>query len=366
MSNQDPRTLTLDQIPDAARDELARFFTDRRDQVAAIGAPVSQTVSHLENFVLGGGKRIRPLYVWAGFVGGGGFTNTDEDPAAVLRAAASLEFIQACALIHDDIIDSSDTRRGNPTVHRAVESTHRDNGWTGDAAHFGESVAILVGDLALVWAEDMFQDSGLSVAALQRAREPWRGMRTEVIGGQLLDVTLEATADEDAALADAVNRFKTAAYTIERPLHLGAAIAGADQATIAAFRGYGRDIGVAFQLRDDQLGVYGDPAVTGKPAGDDLREGKRTVLLATALQRADDRDPAAAAELRTGIGTTSDPVRIARLAEIIAETGAVEEIEKRIDALTASGLAHLEAAGTSPEVTATLTDLARRATARRR
>lgn len=364
MSNQAFRALTLDQIPDATREELSRFIAGRREQISAIGGPVTEAVAHLENFVLGGGKRIRPLYVWAGFAGGGGFDNTDEDPAAVLRAAASLEFIQACALIHDDIIDASDTRRGHPTVHRAVEADHRHHGWTGDPAHFGESVAILVGDLALVWAEDMLQDSGLSVEALQRAREPWREMRTEVIGGQLLDISLEATADEDIELADSVNRFKTAAYTIERPLHLGAAIAGADQATIDAFRGYGRDIGIAFQLRDDQLGVYGDPAVTGKPAGDDLREGKRTVLLATALKRADERDPAAAAELRAGVGTTSDAGRLTRLAEIIAETGAVEEIEQRITALTASGLTHLKAAGTSPEVTTSLTELAHRATAR--
>lgn len=357
--------MTLDRVPAAAREELTHFINARRAQVAAIGAPVTAAVSHLESFVLDGGKRIRPLYAWAGFVGGGGL-ETGEDPAAMLRAAASLEFIQACALIHDDIIDASDTRRGSPTVHRAVEKQHRENSWAGDSAHFGESVAILVGDLALVWAEDMLQDSGLTVAALQRAREPWRAMRTEVIGGQLLDISLEATADENVELADSVNRFKTAAYTIERPLHLGAAIAGADQATIDAFRGYGRDIGIAFQLRDDQLGVYGDPAVTGKPAGDDLREGKRTVLLATALQRADERDPAAAAELRRGIGATSDPAQIARLAQIIADTGAVEVIEERITALTASGLAYLEAAGTSPEVTQTLTDLAHRATARHR
>ena len=347
MTTQDIQTLTLDQVPAAARDELARFIDSRRAQVAAIGGPVTRAVSHLESFVLDGGKRIRPLYAWAGFVGGGGL-ETDEDPAAMLRAAASLEFIQGCALIHDDIIDASDTRRGNPTVHRAVEKVHGDNGWAGDPAHFGESVAILVGDLALVWAEDMLQDSGLSVAALQRAREPWRAMRTEVIGGQLLDISLEATGDENIELADSVNRFKTAAYTID------------------AFCGYGRDIGIAFQLRDDELGVYGDPEVTGKPAGDDLREGKRTVLLATALQRADERDPAAAAELRRGIGTTSDPAEIARLAQIIAETGAVEALEERISALTASGLAHLAAVGTSPEVTATLTDLAHRATARRR
>ncbi len=365
MTSTDFRTLTLEQVPDAARDALSAFIESRRGQIAGIGAPVSSAMAHLESFVLGGGKRIRPLYAWAGFVGAGGLDRTGEDPAAMLRAAASLEFIQACALVHDDIIDASDTRRGRPTVHRAVEKQHVDNGWTGDAAHFGESVAVLVGDLALVWAEDMLQDSGLSVEALQRAREPWRGMRTEVIGGQLLDVSLEAAADERIELAEAVNRFKTAAYTIERPLHLGAAIAGADDTLIEAFRGYGRDIGMAFQLRDDQLGVYGDPEITGKPAGDDLREGKRTVLLALALQRADERDPAAAAELRRGVGATSDPVEIARLAEIIAATGAVDEVETRIDELTASGLAHLDTAGTAPEVTDTLRALAVRATRRR-
>lgn len=365
MPTQDSRTPTLDQIPNAARDALASFLQDRSGQISAIGGPVSEAVSHLESFVLGGGKRIRPLYAWAGFVGGGGLERGVEDPQAVLRAAASLEFIQGCALIHDDIIDASDTRRGNPTVHRAVETTHSARKWAGESAHFGESVAILVGDLALVWAEDMFLDSGLTVEALRRVRDPWRAMRTEVIGGQLLDIFLEATGDEDIESADSVNRYKTAAYTIERPLHLGAAIAGADSATIDAFRGYGRDIGIAFQLRDDQLGVYGDPAVTGKPAGDDLREGKRTVLLATALQLADERDPAAAAELRAKIGVTSDPQELSRLADIINSTGAVDIIEERITALTNSGLAFLDAAGTSTEVTATLKDLAIRSTTRR-
>lgn len=365
MTNTDPRIPTLDQVPDAARAALSSFIDSRRAEIDVIGGPVSSSLTHLESFVLGGGKRIRPLYAWAGFVGAGGLENTDEDPAAVLNAAASLEFIQACALIHDDIIDASDTRRGSPTVHRAVEKRHTDNGWTGEAAHFGESVAILVGDLALVWAEDMLQDSGLSVEALRRAREPWRAMHTEVIGGQLLDISLEATADERVELAESVNRYKTAAYTIERPLHLGAALAGADESLIGAFRGYGRDIGLAFQLRDDQLGVYGDPAVTGKPAGDDLREGKRTVLLALALQRADEHDPVAAAELRQGVGATADPAELSRLAEIIRATGAVEEVEKRISALTSSGLAHLAAARTSPEVTETLRALAVRATERR-
>ena len=331
--------------------------------MAEIGAPVTKAVSFLESFVLDGGKRVRPTYAWAGYLAAG---RGEEDPAAMLRAAASLEFIQACALIHDDIIDASNTRRGNPTVHRGVEKLHRESEYLGDPEFFGTSVAILVGDLALVYAEDMFQDSGLSAAALHRARSPWRGMRTEVIGGQLLDISLEAAGSESVELANSVNRYKTAAYTIERPLHLGAAIAGASEELIAAFRGYGHDIGIAYQLRDDQLGVFGDPAVTGKPAGDDLREGKRTELLALALQRADESDPQAAATLRKLIGRTSDPQELSRLAQIIADSGAPEEIERRIDALTRSGLQHLHAAQVDPAVTEALEQLAIKATARRK
>lgn len=364
MPTADPRLMSVEQIPEAARDELAGYFRSREPEIDRIGTPVAEAVAHLSDFVLGGGKRVRPLYAWAGFVGAGGLAAA-EDPRAVLRAVSSLEFIQACALIHDDIIDSSDTRRGKPTVHRAVEKQHAGQNWTGDAGHFGRSVAILAGDLALTWAEDMLQDSGISSAALARTREPWRAMRTEVIGGQLLDISLEAAADERIELAEAVNRFKTAAYTIERPLHLGAAIAGAGPELIDAFRGYGRDIGVAFQLRDDLLGVFGDPAVTGKPAGDDLREGKRTVMLARALTLADAADPATAAQLRAGIGTVRTPEEIAELAQAMADTGVVEEMEEQITALTESGLSQLEQVNLPAEVSATLRTLAVRSTERR-
>ena len=159
-----------------------------------------------------------------------------------------------------------------------------------------------------------------------------------------------------------VNRYKTAAYTIERPLHLGATIAGADDETIAAFRGYGRDIGIAFQLRDDLLGVFGDPAITGKPAGDDLREGKRTVLYATALELLDAND---ADELRTGVGTATDPKVLQRLADLIRQSGAEDAVEERINRLTASGIAHLDTAGITAEARQALSELAHKATDRR-
>jgi geranylgeranyl diphosphate synthase type I len=267
-------------------------------------------------------------------------------PVGVIQAAAALELIQACALIHDDIIDRSDTRRGRPSVHRSVEKLHADSGWTGDAAHFGVSAALLIGDLALAWADDLFVAGLSGLGSPVEAVEAWRAMRTEVLAGQLLDlrITADEAADPQTAAADAtiVNRYKTAAYTVERPLHLGAALARARPATVDALRRYGQAIGVAFQLRDDLLGVFGDPAVTGKPAGGDLIEGKRTVLLAmarAALAGSAER----LAELDQGIGTSLGPAEIDRLTQLVAETGAPQAIEARISALLTEGLAALDA-----------------------
>lgn len=344
--------------------QLDAYFAHRYGGVSEIGEPMQFAVEHLKRFVLGGGKRIRPLYGWVGFVGGGGLASA-EDPEAVLRAVSALELIQACALIHDDIIDASDTRRGAATIHRAVESQHRLGDLNGDSAAYGRNTAILIGDLALAWADDMWRSSGVSAEALARAQEPWQGMRTEVLGGQLLDIYLEAVGSESAEMADRVNRYKTAAYTIERPLHLGAALAGAPEETIEAFRGYGRDIGIAFQLRDDILGVYGDTEITGKPAGDDLREGKRTVLVAEALVLLDAAGSADAATLREGIGHVTDAADVAALSAIIAESGAVDAVEARIDELTASGLAHVDSADITDQVREALHSLATKATARR-
>ncbi|MFG1797952.1 polyprenyl synthetase family protein [Nocardia sp. NPDC049149] len=326
----------------AVENALNRFFATRRGIVEQLGPVFVEAADALELFVLRGGKRTRPAFAWTGWLGAGGDAESSEADA-VLTACSALELVQACALIHDDIIDSSRTRRRFPTVHVDFEQRHRDRDWAGDSAHFGTSVAILIGDLALAWADDMVHASGLDPAAIARFAPVWAGMRTEVLGGQLLDIHGEAGGDESVAAALRINRYKTAAYTVERPLHLGAAIADADQGLIAAYRTYGTDIGIAFQLRDDLLGVFGDPAVTGKPSGDDLREGKRTVLVAEALQRADATDPAAAKLLRTSLGTDLGADEVERLREVLTELGAVDEVERRIGELTEAGLAAIEA-----------------------
>ncbi|GAA4546041.1 polyprenyl synthetase family protein [Pseudonocardia xishanensis] len=350
------------ELRERVEQELARYLGTRRGEAAAIGPVFGEAVDALSRFVLGGGKRIRPTFAWWGWRGAGG------DPASaeadgVLRALSALELIQASALVHDDLIDASATRRGRPTVHVEFAARHADAGWSGPPARFGAAAAILLGDLALTWADDLYWDSGVAVEALARGAEAWRGMRTEVLGGQFLDVHTQATGDESAAAALRIDRYKTAAYTVERPLHLGAALAGADDTLITAYRRFGADIGVAFQLRDDLLGVFGDPEVTGKPAGDDLREGKRTLLLALALEKAGP----ARAEITAALGDPElTPDTVERLRGLFLELGAVQAVEQRIAALTGAALDALTTADIAEPASTTLQELAVRATRRHR
>ncbi|MFC4602160.1 polyprenyl synthetase family protein [Rhodococcus kronopolitis] len=352
-----------DSLPAAVEAALGEFFASRRTVTDEVGGTFTPAVAALEAFVLRGGKRVRPAFAWTGWLGAGGDPD-GADAAAVLRACSALELVQACALAHDDIIDSSRTRRGHPTLHVEFAAAHRDGDWSGEPAKFGESVAILLGDLALAWADDMIRESGVDAATQTRLGPVWSAMRTEVLGGQYLDISTEVTADESVAAALRINRYKTAAYTIERPLHLGAALAGADAALVAAYRAFGTDIGIAFQLRDDLLGVFGDPAVTGKPSGDDLREGKRTVLFAEALLRADATDPAQAELLRRSIGTDLTEAQVQQLRGVITDLGAVDEVERRIAELTASGLQALDESAAEAAAKTRLREMALAATRR--
>ena len=355
------------QLTNAIETVLAGYLADRSATATALDPLFGQATQSLDAFVMGGGKRIRPTFAWWGWRGAGGDPDTAE-AAQVIRAISALELVQACALIHDDLMDSSATRRGRPTVHVEFASRHRAAGWQGRPEQFGAAAAVLLGDLALAWADDLLRGAGLPPEALRRAAEPWNAMRTEVLGGQFLDVLNQATGDSSEHAADQVNRYKTAAYTVERPLHLGAAIAGAGPELIAAYRRFGTDIGIAFQLRDDLLGVFGDPAVTGKPAGDDLREGKRTLLLACATQRAEAAgDHAGLAALAGAVGNTElAPAELDLLRGLITDLGAVRAVERRISELTESGLAALAGAPIAEPAGERLAELAVAATSRTR
>src|SRR5918997_2805159 len=345
--------------------ELAAFLHTKRDDAARIDSQFVAAVDSLSDFVLGGGKRLRPTFAWWGWRGAGG-SPAGPETHAVLRAVSSLELIQACALVHDDLMDDSTTRRGAPTVHVDFAARHRAAGWLGTPERFGAATAILLGDIALAWADDMLRSAELWPGQRGRVHTVWQAMRTELLAGQYLDMLTQARGDETPETALQIDRYKTAAYTVERPLHLGAAIAGADPALVDAYRRFGADIGVAFQLRDDLLGMFGDPEVTGKPAGDDLREGKRTLLLACGLRAADgQRHTKAAKLLRGAIGNPQvQHDTVTKVPEQLIELGAVAEVENRIAELTDSALANLHSADLDEPARSRLIELAAQATSR--
>ncbi|MEV0644380.1 polyprenyl synthetase family protein [Phytomonospora sp. NPDC050363] len=305
---------------------LEEFLARQRPRLTDIDGALLPVAEALESFVLGGGKRMRPAFAYWGFRGAGG-----TDSEQLVACVASLELLQASALIHDDLIDASDTRRGEPALHRRFAGQHVANGWSGSAGEFGAAAAILLGDLCLSWSDELFCDAGLPVDAVMRARPVFDAMRTEVMAGQYLDVLAQASRDTTLERAGKVARYKSAKYTVERPLLIGAALADAPPTLSAAYSAYGLPLGEAFQMRDDVLGVFGDPVRTGKPAGDDLREGKRTYLIAAAYQTAD-APQRALLDARLG-DAGLDAEGVAALREVISDTGALTRTEDRITRL---------------------------------
>lgn len=326
---------------------LAEHITAQRPVLARLGADTGVLADAVEQ-MLSGGKRLRAAFCYWSWRAHGGQADSPV-AGAVLRVGAALELFQAAALFHDDVMDDSDIRRGHPAAHRTFAALHERSGWTGDSRRFGESAAILLGDLALV-ASDAEFNRALAVFPGDVARDA-RGvfdlMRTEVTVGQYLDVLAQALPwgvdpGVDEARAREVIRAKSARYSVEHPLVLGAALAGADTAAREECAAFGLPLGEAFQLRDDLLGVFGDPGTTGKPAGDDLREGKRTVLVARAMAAGDD---AQRTILRTLLGVrdlSADDVGVA--ADAIVGTGAPDRVEELIADLSAKAFTALAAA----------------------
>jgi geranylgeranyl diphosphate synthase, type I len=345
-------------LADAVTDQLRRYLQDRRREAAYIGSDYDRLTAGLEEFVLSGGKRLRPAFAYWGWRSVSEKDAQEIGDQALLLFSA-LELLHASALVHDDVIDSSATRRGRPTTHVQFAALHRERQWRGSADQFGISAAILLGDLALAWADDIVAGIDLPPDARRRVRRVWVDIRTELLGGQYLDIVAEASGAESIASAMNVNTYKTASYTVSRPLQLGAAAAADRPDVHALFHDVGTDLGIAFQLRDDVLGVFGDPAVTGKPSGDDLRSGKRTVLLATAVELADKSDAAAARLLRASIGTDLTDAQVGELCEAIKRVGALAAVEQQIDTLTRRALATLADAPIHPVARTGLSEIAR-------
>jgi geranylgeranyl diphosphate synthase type I len=336
---------------------LKEFVTAAVPELERIGDELLPLTATATAFVLGGGKRLRPAFC---FWGARAVGAADSD--SIVRAAASLELLQACALVHDDVIDRSATRRGQPSVHEQFAAIHGQQGWRGDAGSFGVATAILLGDLYLVWSDAMFNASGVADAALARARPICDAMRVELMAGQYLDVVEQARGGGSVERALRVARFKAAKYTVERPLHLGAALGGGGPGAFAALSSYGLPVGEAFQLRDDLLGVFGDPDMTGKPAGDDLREGKRTVLIALALATA---SAAGRDTLERLVGDPDlDEAGVQILRDVVTTSGAATAVEAMIEERVAAALGGLDSPVIDPAARNALAELATAATRR--
>jgi len=340
----------VQRVLDAFVDEQAAALEPLGPDAARLVAEARASVS--------GGKRFRAAFCAWGYRA---VSPDVDDEEALLRACASLELLHASALVHDDYMDASDTRRGRPATHRAFEGEHRRDGWRGDPEQYGAAAAILLGDLMLGWSDELLRRCGLPVERVLPALEVFDRCRTEVITGQFLDVSVQARGRADVDAAMTVLRYKSAKYSIERPLHIGAALAGAGPDTMATLTAFGLPLGEAFQLRDDLLGVYGDPDVTGKPAGDDLAEGKRTVLVALAL---DGLDEAGAARLDGALGSPLEADQVADLRALIDASGAHAQVEEAIAGLVERALTALDAAPIDAHARTVLRGLAAAATDR--
>lgn len=335
---------------------LATFLSRQGQRLDVVGDELAPVVTIAETFLLDGGKRLRPAFAYWGYRGAGG-----QDSDAVIAAVSSLELLHACALIHDDLMDGSDTRRGLPAVHRAFSGMHREEQWVGNPESFGMSAAILLGDLALVWADQMYHESGIDHAVMVQAQHLYDEMRVELMAGQYLDVLEQSLATQSVDRSMRVARYKSGKYTVERPLHFGALLANTPS-VMETYSAYGLPLGEAFQLRDDVLGVFGDPSETGKPAGDDLREGKRTVLIAVALDRANTVQEHQLLRLLGDHGLDLNGVETLR--EIIVDTGALAFTESKIDELMGQSLDALRSSSLEPQAKEVLHDLAVAATRR--
>ncbi|MBO9577744.1 MAG: polyprenyl synthetase family protein [Microbacteriaceae bacterium] len=333
------------RLTDLVQDAIDAFLDRQAEHAAGISPELTVLVDEARS-LLAGGKRFRARFCYWGWRAVAGIPDEldpmspsagDGEVDAVVGVAAALELLHAAALVHDDIMDRSATRRGRPAAHEAFAALHRRAGWAKDSTRFGEAAALLLGDLLLGWADSALRIATELVAdraAARAAVAEFERMRAEVTLGQYLDVLEEhswiARPDAEAGRrAQQVVVYKSAKYSVEAPLVIGALLGGASSEQVSALRAYGVPLGVAFQLRDDLLGVYGDPETTGKPAGDDLREGKRTVLIALARTAL----PSGARSLLDELlgDPELDDAQIDMLRSTLRSCGAVDQVERGIE-----------------------------------
>ncbi|MEY3615172.1 MAG: geranylgeranyl pyrophosphate synthase [Actinomycetota bacterium] len=336
---------SLREIAGRVDERLRTFLAAERLRWTTFDPDLAAPFDELERMVVGGGKRLRPVFTYWGFVGAGG----QPSDTRVVDAGAAFELLHAFALFHDDIMDGSITRRGATTTHETMQAEHRSRGWSGDARRFGDGAAILIGDLSFVYADVLLSSLG------PRGWQMWNELRIELNIGQYLDMLGSAQNERRADKAARICRYKSGKYTIERPLHLGALLADESTALLPHYSNYGLPLGDAFQLRDDVLGAFGDSAITGKPVGDDLREAKPTPLMALALTRANAQQRAVLSLVGTRVLRDTD---VADVQHAIVECGALSEMESTIERLTTEAIDAISVAPIDAAVKKQLVELA--------
>ncbi|MFE2227645.1 polyprenyl synthetase family protein [Streptomyces kronopolitis] len=337
-------------VPAAVGSVLGDILRDRTASASALDEVFGRDVAErIARFTLDGGKRLRSQFLWWALRACGGGQDHDQVHRA-LRIAAALELIQTCALVHDDLTDASRLRRGRPTLHADITHQYADARRPGASEPLGTAAALLGGDLALAWADDTVAHLELPPEVGRRVQDIWTAMRTEMAAGQYLDLRAQATGATSLSEAIRIAYLKSGLYSVERPLALGAALAGADETATRALRAAGRSAGVAFQLRDDLHGVFGDPGQTGKPSGDDIREGKLTTLVAVARTRAVASDDQASVAVLDGCVGSAEltPADLAEVRHVLVVTGARSAVETKIARLVTQSIHHLTAAGLEP------------------
>ncbi|MEW2416939.1 polyprenyl synthetase family protein [Streptomyces sp. NPDC046866] len=337
-----------EDVPAAVEARLGEML-ERRLAEAEATDPVfaADIAARVAQFALAGGRRLRSELLWWAMRGCGG---EDAEARRALGAAAALELIQTCALVHDDVMDGSSLRRGRPALHVVLDDQFGSGGRELPCGTFGGAAAVLAGDLALGWADDAFAECVHGSPAATRAYAIWRAMRTEMVAGQYLDLRAQVTGARSAGQAVRTAVLKTALYTVGHPLALGAALAGAPERTVRRLREAGRSAGLAFQLHDDLQGIFGEPAVIGKPVGEDVREGKATCVLAVARELcARQGDRAGLRLLDEVVGAPAAGTRdVARVLDLLVSCGARDEVAERIEELCGDGAEAVAAAGLSP------------------
>ena len=366
------------KLADAIDEKISSFLDAREHEMNEISPDMRHIMAYAKS-LLANGKRFRARFCYWGWRAIDAIPDpldphsgieTLEDLNSILNLSAALEVFHAAALVHDDIMDNSDTRRGKPAAHRAFESFHRSEGFAGDGTHFGVSTALLAGDLLLAWSDDLVNaalSADIPVTAALATRAQFARMRQEVTLGQYLDIHEEAAwphiNDADRLeRAIRVVTYKSAKYSMEAPLLIGASLAGAHEEHLDALSAFGLPLGIAFQLRDDVLGVFGDSEVTGKPSGDDLREGKRTVLIALAEHAMHPSARTVFTEMLGDRSLTGEQIGV--MQSTLRDTGALDKVEDMIEAYVSQALDALDRSSVAASAKSELGRLAEAVTQR--